>query len=120
MKNIFISVISIGLVSCAHLTYSSRYSADTTGQNKCTLVVLDNSMIQTISEQSEKEMLDAMKKVGYSDCKFERNESGLLTVCQNPILYKTLFTKNMAECHKFLKDNKINGFTNLIYLIPFK
>lgn len=107
MKNVILLAISTFIVSCSTMTFSPVWSVDSMGKYTCDSGnVLSDSMIGTILTQSDEKLKESMAKVGYSNCEIIRTEASLLTTCKTPIAYKSLITKNMAECHKFLQETK--------------
>lgn len=90
--------------SCAFQPYRAIYVADTAGVNKCQVSAAQEWMVDF-----EKHDMEAFENYsGYSECELaEKSKATMIVSCKKPTPYSSITTWKMADCHKFMNDNKI-------------
>ena len=104
-------ILSMFLSSCAQLLPNSKaiYFADTAKKHTCDPKVFDESLVNQMLNPSVSDLKQAQDSSGYSDCtSLKPDPDSSLWTCKKPIPYSSFSTTKLANCHKFMADNKLN------------
>ena len=108
MKNILLIITLISLSSCASMHTGVIFMADNLKKNKCDGTPLAVGDIDSFINPTVENIKELDKTLGYTDCvRSKPSSSSSLLVCNQPSTYKLFSSQNLAECNKFLLDNKL-------------
>ena len=109
MKTIYL-LSFLFISSCAHVDMKAVYYADTAKVYKCQQHIISQSIADTsLNSLAVGEKKDSDQgSTGYKECITQRPEQDTIVMeCKKPMVYKTIYTSNLANCHKFMADNKL-------------